>query len=137
MRLPRTAGLGLAALLVLAGLVAGCSRGDGSGDDAPDDVTMEIEITPDPPEVGPAVVEVTLTDADGVPINGADLEIEGNMSHAGMEPVIVGATGGQNGRYTSEDFEFTMGGDWIITVSGTLPGGQEIERVFDLTGVAS
>lgn len=133
----RTAFAGLGTLVLLAGLAVGCSRGGESGDGSADDVTMEFEITPDPPDVGPAVVEVVLTDADGEPVNGAELEIEGNMSHAGMEPVIVDATGGQDGRYASDGFEFTMGGDWIITVSGTLPDGREIQRVFDLTGVAS
>ena len=128
----------IAGTLALAlAIAAGCERGgDGSGDDA-DDVTVELSVTPDPPEVGPAVVEVVLRDEDGDPINDADLEIEGNMSHAGMAPVIVDATGTQDGRYISEGFEFTMGGDWIITVSGTLPDGREIGREFDLKGVSS
>ena len=122
-------------LLVVAG--AGCERRGAESSDTAEDVGMELEITPFPPAVGPAVIEVRLTDADGEPIDNAELEIEGNMSHAGMEPVIVDATGGQDGRYTTDGFEFTMGGDWIITVSGTLPDGREIERTFDFTGVTS
>lgn len=124
-------------VVLLAGAAAGCTRGGEDSSDSAEDVNMEIQITPDPPEVGPAVIEVILTDEDGNPIAGADLEIEGNMSHAGMEPVIVNATGDQDGLYVTEGFEFTMGGDWIITVSGTLADGREIERTFDLTGVTS
>ncbi|CAN5705075.1 hypothetical protein BH23CHL2_BH23CHL2_13080 [soil metagenome] len=127
----------LAALLLLAGLVGACSRGGDDDGNAADDISVEISVTPEPPQIGPAVVEVTLTGPDGEPINDADVEIEGNMSHAGMEPVIVDAEDGQNGRYLSQGFEFTMGGDWIITVSGTLPDGREFDRSFDLAGVAS
>ena len=128
----------IAGVLIFALVIAaGCERGgESSGDDA-DDVTVEFSITPDPPEVGPAEVEVTLRDEDGDPINDADLEIEGNMSHAGMVPVVVDATGTHDGTYISEGFEFTMGGDWIITVTGTLPDGREISREFDLKGVSS
>ncbi len=126
--------IGVALVLMLASMA--CTRG-GEESDAAGDVTMEIEITPDPPEVGPAVVEVILMDEDGDPVDGAELEIEGNMSHAGMEPVIVGAIGEQAGHYVSDGFAFTMGGDWIITVSGTLDDGREIERTFDLAGVSS
>lgn len=115
----------------------GCSRGDDEDDGGAGDIQVEMRVTPDPPEVGPAVIEVALRDGDGEPINGAELEIEGNMNHAGMQPVIVEAGGEQDGRYTSDGFEFTMGGDWIITVRGTLPDGREIERTFDLQGVES
>lgn len=127
----------LGALILLVAGSAACTRGGDNDDDSADGVNVELHITPDSPEIGPAVIEVTLTDEDGDPIDDAELEIEGNMSHAGMQPVIVDATGEQDGRYVSDGFEFTMGGDWIITVSGTLADGREIERTFDLTGVTS
>ena len=118
-------------------MAASCERGGGGADDDTADVEMELEITPNPPVIGPAEVTILLTDENGDPIDGADLEIEGDMSHAGMQPVIVHADGVQAGRYTSDGFEFTMGGDWFITVSGALPDGRLIERTFDVTGVAS
>lgn len=122
-------------LLLLIGILAiGCERGDGSSTDA-EDVQIEISVTPDPPQVGPATITVTLTDADGEPITGADLDIEGTMSHAGMEPVLSNTTGDETGQYVTDDFEFTMGGDWIIIVRGELPDGTEIEREIDLAGV--
>lgn len=132
--LPRYTAFLLMTFLLVAALSAACSRGD---DDDAGAVSIELTVQPDPPAVGPATIEVRLTDEGGEPLDGAELEIEGDMSHAGMEPVIVEAEGSQDGRYVSEGFEFTMGGDWIITVRGTLPDGEEIERSFDLEGVSS
>ncbi|MEZ4522653.1 MAG: FixH family protein [Thermomicrobiales bacterium] len=123
-------------LMLVVAVTGACSRG-GDDDANSGDVQVEIDVSPDPPEMGPAVITVRLTDPDGEPIDDADLEIEGNMSHAGMEPVIVDAPEDQDGRYVSDGFQFTMGGDWIITVSGTLPDGEEFERTFDLEGVSS
>lgn len=119
-------------LLLLVG--AACSRGDSNATDA-EAVEIAVDVAPDPPEVGPATITVTLSDEEGDPINDADLEIEGTMNHAGMEPVFSDTTGAQEGRYVSEDFEFTMGGDWIIIIHGTLDDGSEFEREFDLAGV--
>lgn len=123
----------LVVMLLPVMLGAACSRGDDGGDSAT--VDMEISVTPDPPTMGSATIEVTLQDSDGNPIEGANLQVEGNMSHAGMEPVFADLTGGEGGRYATEDFAFTMGGDWIITVRGTLPDGEPVEQTFDLTGV--
>jgi mono/diheme cytochrome c family protein len=33
------------------------------------------------------------------------------------------------------DFEFTMGGDWILTVRAALPGGMRVEDAFKVTVV--
>ncbi len=123
----------LSFVFILAGVA--CSRGDSNGDTETDDLEISIDVAPDPPEAGPATITVTLRDGDGDPVNDADLEIEGTMNHAGMEPVFSDATGEQEGRYVSQDFEFTMGGDWIIIIHGTLEDGAEFEREFDLAGV--
>lgn len=125
----------LIGLLVVGALAGACSRGDDDGDTS--DVTVELSVEPESPSVGPATITVVITDDDGDTVGGADLEIVGDMSHAGMVPVIVGATEEPDGRYISDGFEFTMGGDWIITVRGTLPDGEEIERRFDIKGVSS
>ena len=123
-------------LAAVIAFTAACDRGGESDSSLPDDVNIEVEVTPDPPEVGPAIIQVFLSDDAGSPIDGATLEVEGTMSHAGMEPVVVSATGEVSGLYRSDGFSFTMGGDWIITVSGSLPDGREIEHTFDLRGVS-
>lgn len=118
--------LGLLFLLSLAG----CGRGD---KDLPD-VAMEMAVSPEPPQLGPAAITVTLHDAGGDPISGARVALEGNMSHAGMVPVFADAVEVAPGRYQA-DMEFTMGGDWFILVRADLPDGRSMERKIDVPGV--
>jgi hypothetical protein len=118
--------LGLLVILFLGG----CGRGSA---DLPD-VDVELAVSPEPPQIGPAVVTVTLRDAGGQPISGARVELEGNMSHAGMVPVIAQAPEVAPGRYQA-DLEFTMGGDWFILVRADLPDGRSMERKVDVPGV--
>jgi Cu(I)/Ag(I) efflux system membrane fusion protein len=120
-------------LVLCAGLfLAGCGRRPG----AQDGVSVEHEVTPRPPRVGRARVALRVSDAAGRPLSGARVELEGNMSHAGMRPVFGEATESGPGRYESA-LEFTMGGDWVILVRLTLPDGRKIERQFDVKGVQS
>jgi hypothetical protein len=118
----------LAALLLLG--TVGCARG---GRDLPD-VGLDLVIEPQPPQIGPATVTVTLTDAAGQPLSGATVELEGNMSHAGMVPVLASASEEAPGRYRAA-LEFTMGGDWFILVRADLPDGRSLERTVDVPGV--
>ncbi len=133
----RKLAVGITVLALVASLAVGCSRGGTDADSSADDIQLDLNITPDPPEMGPAVIEITLRDAEGDPIEDAELEIEGNMSHARMEPVLVETTSDGAGTYVTEGFEFTMGGDWVITVTGTLADGRELRRTFDLSGVST
>jgi hypothetical protein len=111
-------------------LLAGCGRG---ARDLPE-VGVELEIAPHPPQLGPATVTATLRDAGGQPIEGAEVELEGNMNHAGMVPVSAQAPEVAPGRYQA-DLEFTMGGDWFILVRAKLPDGRSMERAIDVPGV--
>jgi hypothetical protein len=98
------------------------------------DVAVEVGIDPDPPRLGPATVTLALRDAEGQPISGATVRIEGNMSHAGMVPVFADAAEVAPGRYRAE-LEFTMGGDWFLLVRADLPDGRSLERTIDVPGV--
>jgi hypothetical protein len=122
-----------AIILLVAG--AACSRGDEGETVSPEDITINMTVEPEPPTMGPATITFVLTDKDGDPVSGATLEIEGNMTHAGMQPVFDDITEVEDGRYVTQNFQFTMGGDWIITVSGSLEDGAEIKQTFDLAGV--
>ena len=119
----------LVSVLVLV-LLAGCAR---RGTDLPD-VGMALEISPDPPQLGAATIVVDLSDRADQPITGATVELEGNMNHAGMVPVLSEAQEVAPGRYQA-DFEFTMGGDWYILVRAQLPDGRSMERQVDVPGV--
>jgi hypothetical protein len=116
--------------MVLALLLAGCARG---GRDLPD-VQVDLAVDPTPPRIGPASIMVTLRDGNGQPITGATMELEGNMNHAGMVPVLAQASEVAAGRYQA-NLEFTMAGDWFILVRADLSDGRSMERRVDLVGL--
>jgi len=118
-------------LIILIGAVAGCRRG--SHNDIPE-IGIDLAVSPNPPQVGPATVTLTFSDAQGQPLSGATVELEGNMSHAGMTPVLAQATEVAPGQYQAP-LQFTMGGDWFILVKAMLPDGQSLERQFNLPGI--
>lgn len=95
-------------------------------------VNIEMEAMGDEQAVGETMLTITLTDANGEPINDASLNIQGDMTHGGMVPVIRDVEGGEDGVYTVP-FEWTMGGDWIVTVLAVLSDGTEVEENFDLS----
>lgn len=122
----------LCSLALLAAALTGCGRMQRTESAAPADgyrVTFAVE--PAAPVVGRGVVVLTLADSAGQPIDNARIEIEGNMSHAGMKPEFGRADAGQGGRY-SIPIEWTMGGAWYVDVKATLSNGQVITRRFPL-----
>ena len=81
----RAASFVLLALLAAIILNACGPRGEQTG---ALDVTV-VSVSPDPATVGEAVITLEIRDADGNPVEGATIEVEGAMTHAGMKPVIV------------------------------------------------
>ena len=115
-------------LMIVAGVViTSCGRVDGAGAE----VTLDVAQT----SVGPAQVDVTLRDAGGRAIDGADVQLRGDMTHAGMRPVLTTMESVGDGLYRASDFEFTMAGDWVLTVEATLPNGERVSRMFEVRGV--
>lgn len=129
----RPAALALAVFVVL-GLVA-CAGRDNSGDFGADRVTIDLALAPSPPPVGTTPLTLTLADPSGAPVDGATVEIEGTMTHAGMRSVNAEARGIGEGRYQVDDFNFTMGGDWLLIARVTLPDGNRAQRTFTVDGV--
>ena len=111
----------LAALL----LVACGGRQSQQIDSTAVDITLEAAST----EVGRTQLLITIQDSGGNPIDDATLEIKGDMSHAGMTPVLADSASGTAGVYTVP-FEWTMGGDWFVTVQATLNDGTVISKRF-------
>jgi hypothetical protein len=111
---------------------SGCRKTD----ETPPDIVIEHKIAPTPPRTGPATVTLKLADYAGKPIDGARINLEGDMSHPGMRPVFSEAREAEPGRYEA-NLEFTMGGDWVILVHITLPDGRELQRQIDVKGVQS
>ncbi len=94
-----------------------------------DDLMIELAVEPHPPAVGEATLVITVTDADGAPVEGATVAVHGDMDHAGMEPVDGESDEGAQGVYRVP-FTWTMGGGWILDVTVTLPDnrGRATER---------
>ena len=122
--------------VALVAQLAGCGRIQRHSSGAPDSFKVTLTTEPAPPLVGDGLVIVTLADSAGRPVDGARLNLEGNMSHAGMVPVFEQATGGQQGVYRVP-FQWTMAGDWIIDLKATLPQGQRLDRQFPISVLAS
>lgn len=129
-RLPRSTFILFMGLLVILLFLTGCRR---AGADV-SDVGVDVTIAPNPPSVGQATVSVVLRDAGGQPVSGAQVELEGNMVHAGMTPTFSKPAEVAPGRYEAP-LEFTMAGDWFILVKATLPDGRKVERQVDVRGV--
>ena len=124
------------ALLLLLGLTALLAAGCGpEGDSVPDtpEITVAWNVAPDPPRVGPVQVSLTLTEG-GQPVGDADVRLEGNMSHPGMEPVFSDAREVAPGRYEAP-LDLTMAGDWFVLAQITLRDGRSLSRVSQLPGV--
>ena len=86
--------------------------------------------------MGPATIEVGVKREDGTPVDKAEVVVRGDMVHSGMQPVIAQTKNVASGKYLTEDFRFTMAGDWIVTAQVTLPNGEKVEKTIDIKGVA-
>lgn len=120
----------LGGVLALAWGLSACGRVERVTQ--PDDgMVVTLAVEPTPAVVGDARLIVTLADRDGKPVEGARIEVEGNMNHAGMKPEFGRAEGGQGGRYVVP-IRWTMSGAWYVDVKATLPDGRTINRRFPL-----
>jgi hypothetical protein len=125
----RVASLLLFAFLI-APVIAGCTRRSASQND---DLQIEtsLKLTPDPAQVGMALLEIQLKDESGQALTGVELSLRGDMTHAGMMPVMADAVEVRPGVYQAQ-LEWTMAGDWIVTLDGTLPDGTVFTRQLDV-----
>ena len=77
----------LSGLLLLLLALAGCGRMQNANSTTQDAFGVTLTVEPAQPVVGDGVVVLTLRDPSGQPVDGAQLTVEANMSHAGMVPV--------------------------------------------------
>ncbi|MBK8022001.1 MAG: FixH family protein [Chloroflexi bacterium] len=113
-------------VLSLALLMAAC-RGSAEIGAVASDVTVAVQVEPDPPAVGEATLRNYLTGVDGAPIDGATVRARGDMDHAGMTPVLGETAQSQAGVY-GVPFGWSMGGGWIVDVTATLPDNRGVAQ---------
>ncbi len=102
-----------------------------------DNLQVDIALDTDTPTVGDANLLLTLTTDDGSPVEDASVSVRGDMTHAGMVPVLVDpVTDSTNGVYTIP-IQFTMSGDWIFTVTIELANGDTTELEYTVDAVAN
>jgi hypothetical protein len=116
------------ALFLLLG--SGCARVSQQADSA--DVQITMTAIPFPPHIGESRLVIQVADMMDNPIDNAHLSIKGDMTHAGMVPIVAEVDrGGENGVYTIP-IEWTMAGDWVVTVDLELPDGTKAQERFDM-----
>ena len=113
-------------LLALALLITACRppSGGAAANGAGGEHTVSAAFV-EKPALGASPLRVTVL-KDGAPVEGARVEVTGDMTHAGMAPVVAEAEGEGGGSYLTQGFAFNMAGDWIITVDVTYPDGAEV-----------
>lgn len=119
------------ALLILYSLIAAsgaaCRR---APDQSNNTVQIELVAPVSPPPVGLCPLELHITDASGAPLEDLQVSVRGDMTHAGMIPVLATAEPVGDGLYRAL-MDWTMAGDWVITVEATLPEGSRATRQID------
>jgi hypothetical protein len=116
---------------MLACCLAACRQSQQTPTEAPG-ITIDLHVDPQPPVIDDSVLLITLLDAQKQPINDATIEVRGDMTHAGMQPVSATVEGGTEGQYQTP-FRWTMGGDWVLTVTATLANGTVVTKTFPFT----
>lgn len=118
-------------LLCLLLFITGCRESAQPTADA-SDITMTLTVDPAPAKVGDVVLLITLTDKAGNPVEVQSLTVRGDMTHAGMVPVM-GAEAVKTAAGYTVPLTWSMGGDWIMTVEATRSDGRIISQEFDLS----
>jgi hypothetical protein len=132
------AGARVAVVLVLA-CAAGCAPAADSVRGTTGDASERDEITlswsaPAAVVGEPLSAEFRLSDRDHRPVTGGRLRIEAHMLHPGMAPVLVAVDEAGDGLYRAR-IPFSMAGDWIVMVTGTLPDGRAFTHRVDVANV--
>ena len=127
MRRGTNGNLGLCLLCLL--VASGCKS-----QPAPE-VFVAHQVLPQLPRVGQVEIRLRVTDASRKPLTGAEIKLEGNMSHAGMSPVFADTKEVAPGDYRA-NMNLSMAGDWVVLVHLTLRDGSKLERQFEIKGVA-
>jgi hypothetical protein len=123
----------LAALAAL--MAAGCGPRAVRDVSQVPELVLAWSLSPAAPVVGPATLRLALTDVRaGRRLGGATIEVEEDMLHPGMAPILAVGREVAPGRYEA-DLRFSMAGDWVLLVDATLADGRPVHREIRVRGV--
>ena len=124
----------ISVIVLLAGVLAAC--GGSAEPDAPADpgstgeVNITVETSPNPAAMGDVELVLTITDAQGNPIEGATVDVE--VDHTDMTGMgMNGAATDQGGGRYSINANFSMSGNWKLTVY-VRKDGLDVQQDIDL-----
>ena len=124
-------------LLALVGCGGNSSSNTPTNDEpaATTEVNVSLATTPDPPEGGEVELVATVTDAQGQPIEDAEVFFMANHTEMGGMDMEGQATAQGEGHYAITT-NFSMGGTWKVTVQVnqgvSSTGDQRTVKEFDL-----
>jgi hypothetical protein len=123
----------LVLLATAVALLLGSGCGRESRNAASSNAQIDLTAIPFPAAVGQSRLVIHVTNLAGQPVSDASLSIKGDMTHAGMVPVLTEVQGGDDDGYYNVPFEWTMAGDWVVTVEVTLNDGTRTRERFDFS----
>jgi Cu(I)/Ag(I) efflux system membrane fusion protein len=132
------AGLGLGLALAAGAVLAlGCRGGAGSEAARVESGGVALAVSVDPPEarVGENRMRIELRDAQGRPVEGAELAVKVHMHPMGAMPAMGGPAGVTplgDGAYQA-DFDLDMGGSWLVEIEARTPDGASLGAEGSLT----
>lgn len=113
-------------------LIAGCSNGSQEIETEAKGVQVELIEPLFPPAIGNETLNIRVFDAHNQPVNHAKINLHGNPPDANIVPIIAKTQEGNVGLY-QVPIEWTISGDWIVTVQVNLPDGMIVEKTFPRT----
>jgi hypothetical protein len=99
------------------------------------EILLRWTAQPKPPTTGPLTLSLDLSEKQR-PVRGAEVRLDGTMTHPGMAPVSATAAETSPGRYVAR-MDLSMAGDWVFLVDARLRDGRTLHRQIELPGVRS
>lgn len=123
--------LALAAVIAAVLLIAAGCRPQIA--DSTPEISLRWTTQPEPPTTGLLSLSLELSERRR-PVEGAEVRLEGTMTHPGMAPVSAMASEASPGLYVAR-MDLSMAGDWVFLVDARLRDGRTLHRQLELPGV--
>lgn len=95
-------------------------------------IRLELQSNPFPMVIGPAQLQVSVLDTNGVPVDATGVEMGVEMTHEDMLPLYAPVSRQGVGVFTVPVM-WSMSGQWTVDITATLPDGQtRVNDSFDV-----